>query len=516
MANQAQTPPPVNAPAGQQGVPVQNVSFVRPEVAEAQKRWTVITDCIKGEDAVKSRKDIYLPVPDADTGGTTQDARYKNYIHRAVFYNVTGRTLTGLVGQVFGRESTIEFPPALESFTEDVAGDGVGIEQQAKKTLEHVLSLGRAGLLADFPKVNGAVTKAQQESGEIRPIIKMYRPDNIINWRTKRVGAKVKLSLVVLVETMDVEDDGFEVKTVKAYRVLRLEENNEYTVQVFAEETNDGKVTIKEHGEKVTPKDASGKPFNFIPFQFVGPENNDATIDAAPLYPMANLNLAHFRNSADFEDACFIAGQPTPVFSGLTEEWVNNVMKGKVHLGARGGVMLPKGGLGTLLQATANNMPKEAMEHKEHQMLALGAKLAEERTIRRTATEARQDEASETSILSSSTKNVNTAYNLVIGWAQMFVSESGEFTFQLNSDFDLSNMTPAERQQLITEWQSEAITWHEMRTALKRTRIAFEDDEKARKDIEENPPITVTEPEEGDEDGDGEETPPKGGPAPNE
>lgn len=488
----AGTPPTINQPRVAGGAATApNVSYVRPEVVKANQRWKLISDCVEGQDAVKAAKDKYLPVPDADVGGTINDARYDNYIHRAVFYNVTGRTLTGLVGQVFGRDSVIEFPAGLEAFVEDVGGDGVGIEQQSKKTLEHILSLGRAGLLTDFPRTKGAVTKAQQDSGEIRPIIKMYKPENIINWRTKRIGAKMVLSLVVLVETMDVADDGFETKTITAYRVLRLNERNEYTVQVYSENTEDGIKTIKEELDLVTPRDADGKPFNEIPFTFIGPENNDAKIDAAPLYSMANLNIAHYRNSADYEDACFIAGQPTPVFAGLTEEWVTNVMKGKVYLGARGGVMLPKGGTAQLLQVQGNSMPKEAMEHKENQMVAIGAKLVEERSIRRTATEARQDEASETSILSSATKNVTAAYNTAIKWALRFIKEAGEFKFALNSDFDLSNMTPAERQQLIAEWQSEAITFTEMRTALKRTRIAFEDDEIAQAEIAENPPITV-------------------------
>lgn len=514
MAMNPTVVPNVNAPGAISARP--NVSYVRPEVDAVRDRWQLINDCVAGQDAVKFRQDEYLPIPDADTGGTTTDARYQNYIMRAVFYNVTGRTLTGLVGQVFGRETIVEMPPELEMIAEDVAGDGVSIEQQAKKALEYVLSLGRGGLLADFPTTTGAVTKAQQDSGEVRPIIKLYRPENIINWRTKRVGAKVMLSLVVLVEGFDVEDDGFEAKTITAYRVLRLNEANQYIVQLYTEETEDGKSTITEQGELITPKQANGKPFDFIPFTFMGPENNDSTIDSAPLYAMANINVAHYRNSADYEDSCFVSGQPTPYFSGLTEEWVTNVMKGKVYLGSRGGIMLPKGGLAGLLQANPNSMPKEAMEHKEHQMVALGAKLVEERTIRRTATEARQDEASETSILSSSTKNVNSAYNQALLWAQMFVNGDGEIKFTLNSDFDLSNMTPAERQQLVAEWQAEAITWVEMRTALKRTRIAFVDDEEARDEIAENPPITIEPPVDGEDNPDDDNDPGLGGPAPDE
>jgi hypothetical protein len=72
----------------------------------------------------------------------------------------------------------------------------------------------------------------------------------------------------------------------------------------------------------------------------------------------------------------------------------------------------------------------------------------------------------------------------------MFAS-TGEFKFKINSDFDLSDLDPNERQQLIAEWQAEAITWTEMRTALKRSRVAFQDDEEARSEIEANPPLTT-------------------------
>lgn len=468
-----------------------NVSYIRPEVVKAMPRWNLIADCLEGEDVVKEKKDKYLPIPHAESGGTVTDARYQSYIMRAVFYGVTARTLTGLVGQVFGRDSLITLPEGLLQLVEDVEGTGTGLEQQAKKALEYVLSFGRGGLLADYPKTNGTVTKAQIDSGEMRPIVKLYDPRNIINWRTKKVGAKTLLCLVVLRETIDVEDDGFETKTAVAYRILKLSKENVYTVEVYRENTENGKTVVVQHEPPITPTKADGSTFDVIPFTFFGPENNDAEMDTSPLYSMATLNMAHYRNSADYEDACFIAGQPTPVFSGLTEEWVKNVMNGKVFLGSRGGIMLPKDGQASMLQAQPNMMPKEAMDMKEGQMRALGAKLVEERSIRRTATEATQDEAAQTSILSSATKNVTAAYKQALMWAQEFTpNAAGEIIFKLNSDFDLSNMSPQERQQLIAEWQAEAITFGEMRSALRRNGIATEEDDIAMASIKENPPAS--------------------------
>lgn len=487
---------PVNTPQPRPtvgGLPaLPNVSFIRSEIREMLPIWDRIKDCLDGENAVKAKTTKYLPIPDAESGGTEEDPRYRNYIMRAVFYGVTARTLLGLLGQVFGRESVIELPPDLEVMLTDAEGTGTGIEQQAKRALGYCLSYGRGGLLADFPTTGGVVTRAQIDDGIMRPILRLYAPQDIINWRTKKVGAKTLLSLVVLRESIDVEDDGFETKTQTAYRVLRLTDDNVYTMQVYIVEDQSSTSGLKEYGEVVTPRKADGSTFDQIPFVIFGPENNNPDVDSAPLDSLATLNIAHYRNSADYEDAVFIAGQPTPVFSGLTQEWVTTVLHGRVFLGSRKGIMLPKDGTAELLQAQPNMLPKEAMDTKEGQMRALGAKLVEDRSIRRTATEATQDEASETSILSSSTKNVSAAYRSALEWCMDFTPGGRqEFDFELNSDFDLSSMTPAERQQLISEWQAEAITFSEMRRSLKRGRIAWLDDETAMAEIKENPPASM-------------------------
>jgi len=478
-----------------------NVSHIRPEVAEKQATWTMISDCISGQEAVKSRGQAYLPKPNASDNSPENAARYEAYLRRAVFYNVTARTLRGLLGQVFARDSVITLPDALSMLDIDVEGSGISLDQQAKRALSHVLGQGRAGLLTDYPVATNAVSKADVNSGRVRPLLKLYRPEDIINWRTTRFGAKVKLSLVVLRETYDKEDDGFEVQTEVQYRVLRLNEEEKYTVTLYREvegELREGKKQTEwvAYGQELPVVDYSGAQFTEIPFTFIGAENNDPEIDPSPLYDLAVINLAHYRNSADYEDSCFMVGQPTPWISGLTVQWVKDVLKGTIHLGSRGFLPLPVGGEAGLLQAEANTMVKEAMEHKERQMVALGAKLVESKQVQRTATEAAQEEAAESSSLSSAVKNVSTAYTLALRWAGRFVAQFSDdlIEYELNADFDLSRMTPEERAQLIKEWQSDAISFTEMRWNLRRGGVAYLEDEEAKDEIETNPAIKVDPP----------------------
>jgi hypothetical protein len=454
-----------------------NVSYTRPEVVEEMDRWAKIRDCIAGEKAIKRERLKYLPKPNPEDASPENDKRYDSYVTRAVFYNVTRRTLDGLVGQVFMRDPVINIPEALKILLVDADGAGVSLDQQAKKCLSYVMSYGRSGLLVDYPPTEGPVTKADQEAGYVRPTVTLFNPWQILNWRTIVKGARKLLCLLVLRERVPSCDDGFEVTTEEQFRVLRLIDDI-YTVELW----KDG----DQHPFSISiPVDADGKPFDEIPFLFVGSMNNDSELDPPPLFDMAIMNIAHYRNSADYEESSFMVGQPTPWFSGLTQKWVEDVFKGKIMLGSRAAVPLPEGGSAGLLQVSTNTMPFEAMQHKERQMVALGAKLVEQKAVQRTLGEAQMEASAETSILSSAAKNVANAYTGALKMSARFNGDpTDSILYSLNTDFPAARMTPEERAQLVAEWQSGAISYPELRNHLRKAGVATEEDEKVRADNE--------------------------------
>ncbi len=471
-----------------------NVAFVRKDLKAVLDIYYLIRDCIVGEFRIKQKGRKYLPQPNSEDDSEENNLRYKDYVDRAVFYNVIKRTLDGFVGQVFIRDPVIEVPTILDNVVNNANGEGVSLTQLAKKGVHYALGYGRVGLFVDYPPTDGLTSKKQIDSGDIAPTIVNYKPWKIINWRTKKRGAKSILCLVVLSEKYIISNDGFEIKEAEQFRVLRLGKTNAnsdidleanaatrdvYTVEIWR--SNKGVWGI---AEEYQPKDHKEKFLDFIPFKFPGSENNDPEIDSIPMYDIASLNIGHWRNSADYEESSFITGQPTPYFTGLTQEWVEVVLKGKITLGARGGIPLPENSTAGLLQMTANLIPFEAMQHKERQMVALGAKLVEQKAVQRTATEANIEEASENSILSSSAKNISDAYTWALEVCALFTgAETSGIKFELNSDFNISKMTAQERQQVISTWQAEAITTGEMRELFRKSGHATLSDEEFLKQI---------------------------------
>jgi len=444
-----------------------DVTYQRPEYEAAQARWRLVRDVCKGSEAVKGAKDDYLPRPNATDKSPQNEERYRSYLQRAVFYNATGRTRDGLVGAVFRVVPTFTAPAALAYMAQDADGAGVSIYQQSQSVLADVLETGRAFIMVDFPSVesegreDSSVQQLQQ--GGAQAIVKAYPAEAVINWRTTRVGAKHKLSLVVLRESHEVEGE-FEVESQPQYRVLRLI-GGIYVVEVWRQREGGGAFEIF---ERFLPRRGNGANWNEIPAGFVGAQNNDPTPDESPLYDLAEINIGHYRNSADYEDAAFLCGQPQVYMAGLDEQWVAMLEEKGIYFGSRAILPLPVNGSAGILQAQPNTMVKEAMDAKERQMVALGARLVERGSATKTATEAASDNAAEHSVLSLVASNVSEAYTKALQFAADFMRATGECVYALNQDFIEARLDPQTLAELVKSWQAGAITDADLWAQLRR------------------------------------------------
>jgi hypothetical protein len=445
-----------------------NVKFKRAEVERAEKIYVLISDALDGEIELKdtSKQAKYLPIPSSCKNASVNDASYKAYVTRAVYYNVTQPTRDALVGQLFLRAPVVEVPPELEPMINNINGEGLNLSQLVRKLANYVLPFGRAGLLADFPKTEGDVTIGQIKSGEIQPIIKLYEPWSIRNWLVQKVGNAKKLVLLVLDEAYETtpEANEFDIEIKIRQRVYRLI-NDECSVTVYEDEKQTSSHIVN---------GSDGNPLDVIPFEFVGSENNDAEVDSPPFYNLAILNLAHYRNSADYEESCFLLGQPTLATSGLTQEWVDMNFAGGITLGARGSIPLPEGGKAELLQVEPNTLAFEAMGHKEQQMISIGAKILKPTSnVERKQSEIEIEAASSRSILLTIKSNLELAMLACMKHAANFIGVDGEaIKLELNDNFDLQSMAPEQIRFLIELYKENTICFEEIRDNLLRSGLA--------------------------------------------
>jgi hypothetical protein len=452
--------------------------ITHPEYDDNVKIWELCEDT-NHPTKVKDRGEVYLPFI-GDKNNESDRERYQAYLKRAMFYGYMTETVAALSGMAFRDGITTEQVGTNSYIENDLDGDGVGIQQQAQSVLNQLLITGRGGLLVDYPVVEGQLTLQQQQAFGIRATITSYKALQIKNWHKRKIGGRNVLSLVSLSEVIQTAaDDGLTLENVEQERRLVLDEDNLYQVEVYRD-VSDTPVEIYQ------PTDSSGNRLGFIPFYFVGAMNNDATVDDAPLYSVASLNVGHYRNSADYETSVYyLRPQPyaTGVGSDLNGEGANKGFKyGSGRLLA---FTDPQAKFG-IVQPEPNEQAFEAMNHKQEQMIALGAKLITNESSRfSTATEAAINSSSQTSKLAQMIGNIEQAYNDAFEVLGMMNGTPAPYMV-INVDLNKVALDANLARLMLDAYMSGLIAKPDVRQYLRKHSAIERTDEEIDGDIEEN------------------------------
>lgn len=450
-----------------------SVSATHPTYDGHLIRWQTVRD------VVTSNVKAYIK----DVEKAQDSARNVRYKDDARFTNFTGRTKNGLVGSAFRKEVEIDLPESIDYLEDDATGNQLSLAKLSQEMVGEVLQAGRYGLLTDFPLADEG-----DDIDNLKARFYRYNAESVINWGTSIIDGQFKLSLVTLREVKQfLGDDGFTWVFEKQYRVLRLIDGV-YWQQLY----NEAEELVSEH----TPTDFNGALWDFIPFVFVGSEDNDVDVDVAPLLDLAQLNIGHLRNSADYEESVHITGQPTLVIvSEMSQEEFESHNPDGVTIGSRAGLKLGPGGSANMLQASPNQLADEAMRRKEEQAVMIGARLVTPISANETVDAVRVRSASETSVLSLVVANVNAALIQSLQYAQKFMSKEGmnsdDIIFKINTEFFDATLDP---QALIAQLQlfnNGIIAKQDIRGSMRRAGLLDTDrtDEEIDSDVGDISPI---------------------------
>ena len=422
-----------------------------PDYDKYAEQWERIRDCIAGEDAVKDAGVRHLPKPE----NMMQD-QYDNYITRAMFYGATGRTQAGLVGAVFRKRPIVQVPNRLRDMLDNVTLTGIPFMNFAQETIEETLTMGRYGVLVDKPS---------DDSG--RAYFRSYKAESILNWRTRNIGGEEYTDQIILHETgLKANDDGFGSETFTRYRVLELDEDNLYRVTVYVEGRDLDDFIVEEDYEPTN----RGERLTYIPFQFFSPNNLSADIAKSPLIDLVNVNISHYRTSADLEQGNYLTSQPTPYITGM-----RNDQMGDFPIGSAAIWFLPEQSTVGMLEYKGAGLTflENSLSRKQAMMAQLGARLLEDQK--------RAVEAADTIRLRSSGESsvlANLANTCSVGLMQCLMwlvewegADPNVVEVELNTDFLDSRMEPQEMREIVNAWQSGAIPTDDLIYNLQRGEI---------------------------------------------
>jgi hypothetical protein len=404
--------------------------------------------------------------------------RNRQYRRRAIFYAIAMATADGMVGSIFRKWPTFQAPDDMAYLMKNADGGGNSIYQLSQSACDEVLRKGRAGVGVTFPKVEGEVKRQDILNGRYVATIHHYAPEEIINWRTEQFGAESKLVMVVTREKVDSEaGDYYTNEKEQIYREMYLDydrdaegnaismEREIYRERIWRRTAEQSLYVEEEH----TPLDASGQPWAEIPFHFIGSRTNDIKVDSAPFAGLTELNIGHYRNSADYEDSCFFVGQAQPWMSGMSQSHIEMMKANEMYIGSRNLVGVPSGERFEFAQAQPNTMVKEAMQSKVDAMIQMGARLMQVGSATKTATQAAADQESQTSLLAMVASNVSEAYTMALKWACRFMgADPKDAEYTLSQEFVNLRADPQELAQLVAGFIQGAIPVNDYARTMRR------------------------------------------------
>lgn len=397
---------------------------------EASDDWNLIKDLLAGERAIKLSGQLYLPMLSG------QDVKeYAAYRDRASFYNAFGRTAQGLTGAILRKDPDITSSDQIVDMTESLTRDGRSLREIASSCIKDVICYGRYGLLVDAPA-----------DGKSDPYIAEYKAKDILNWYQEDFGEGYVLTFLSLREWPDsYEDANYEVTQEENIRIYYIDPEDSFVkAQLYEWTEPSGNKTVK--GTKSTggawqpvwkePRVlvAGGKKLTEIPFFFFGPEDNTPTVNQSPLLDLANVNIAHWKMSADLAHGLHYTALPTPWAAGFD-------VKTKLFIGpSKAWISSDPSASCGYLEFTGQGLKSvsEDLDRKEKQMAVLGSRLIEGQRVGVEAAEtARIRQSGEVNALTTVAKLISKGLSRVLEAIALWrnVSAGEEVTVELNTDF---------------------------------------------------------------------------------
>lgn len=424
-----------------------SVNSKHKEYSEYYEIWERCEHAAEGQDEIHEYGVKYLPRLSGQS-----DAEYFAYKQRALYYNATARTIDGLTGMLFMKPETITAPAAMDSIIADVTMGGLSLHQFAEMVSEEVITIGRCGVLIDYPSIVNAVTLAQAQAQGARPYAIIYDAESIINWKTDRINNVEQLTLIVLEEENEIQVDEFESKCEPQWRVLDLAEGA-YRQRVFRKDKRGEFILV----EEIFPQ-INGLVINRIPFEFFGVRDNSPCVDKPPLLDLVDVNLSHYRTTADYEHGLHFTGLPTPVVTG----YYSDDKSASLRIGSGTAWLLPDPqSKAFYLEFTGQGLGelREALRSKEAMMATLGARiLAPEKRAAEAAQTANIHRSSENSVLASIAQSISVGLTHVMEWLRDWSNITGDVKVELNRDFIPNSMTSQDVDSLVKAWQSGSIS----------------------------------------------------------
>ena len=440
-----------------------NVTTKNKAFVNMTSRWEMCRAAAEGEHAVHAKGETFLPrLQDED------DKAYQARLKMTPFFNASWRTISGLRGMMFRKPPIVEAPHAMEDVLANIDLAGTSFNTFLQRIAEEALTVGRIGLLVDYPPIPEGTTRADSAAMNARPFVKLYTAESVYNWREDIIGGVKRLTRVQLEECVEVQDaeNEFKITEEKRYRVLDLDDGT-YRQRLFKVKGEESILL-----EEVYPK-MNNATMNYIPFLIIGTDDIDIEMDAPPLIDLVTTNFHLFLQATSYERGCFLSGLPT-LFIGGSDTLDQDGNPVEISVGGALANILPRPESWVKYAEVMSefNALRTNLEDKKREMAVLGARMLEQQkaSVESADTIARRQYGEE-STLACIAVTLSMGATKVLQWVADWAGIDGDIRVNLNTDFLPAGMTSQDITALVGAWQSGAISGETLFDNLKAGEI---------------------------------------------
>lgn len=405
------------------------------QVVAMARHWPIVEDLLGGTDSMRQASTRRLPKwPNEDP------ASYDTRLATATLFPAFARTLGVMSGKPFAKALTYadDVPTQIREWCDDVDLEGRNLHTFASELLDETLAFGIAGVLVDFPRLEGVKTQADERRIGARPYMVKVNHGQVLGWRARRVNGGMKLTQLRLAETAEADDGEYGVVTVERVRVLRPGSWELW------QKGKQGYVLI-DSGETSLPE------IPFVPFY--GRRTGFMT-GISPLLNLAHLNVKHWQSQSDQDTILHVARVPILFMKGFPSDQAVTVggsaavkaeqtdadMKYVEHTGA------------------AIDAGRQSLRDLEDQMIQTGAELLVQTPGQRSATEANNDAEANKSELQRIVEGFEDSLDQCLQFMARWVNLEQGGHVSLFKDFGSATLTDASAQLILSMQQSGLIT----------------------------------------------------------
>jgi hypothetical protein len=390
----------------------------------------VCRDVAQGTAHMRAQRTEYMPKHPAE-----ELANYESRLRAAPLFNAFARTTEGLTGMVFRDDPTLgeDVPQKINDLIENIDGQGTHLDVFAKTLFEDALEAGHAAIFVDAPIVNVGreLTDEEERMLGVRPYWVHVKAEDIVNWRTARIGGRIVLTQVTLRQRVIEADGEFGEDAVTLYRVLRREVTDDgvhITLELWRQEKDDEQPQRQGAPLPITN-------VTEIPLVPIYTKRVDVLESRPPLLDLAYTNIAHWNVSADHVYALRLASLPILVLKGVDAD-------SEVPVGPNTALKLPSPDMDAKYAESAFDATAKQLDAFKTDMAALGLNMLQHETRRaETATANRLDKSEQDSALATAARSLQDALEGALAFTAEFMAldEGGSVT--VNRDFERLQLT---------------------------------------------------------------------------